>query len=104
MKTVFKSLTQAVLILFISSYSFSQNIEIFHQNGKFIIDENINLIVSNMNLDAYQNLENTESLTINLNNSIYEFNTIPTQIEYGKQYLVNLNSIIYKLYLQDLIK
>ena len=89
---------QVYVVLLISTFSIGQNIEIFHEDGEFIMDENIKLIVSNVNINSYQDLQSFDSLKVNLNNAKYTFIVVPKKLEYGPQYLVHLNSVIYKLY------
>ena len=88
------------VFFFISSNIFGQDIEIFSTEGKFILDNNLKLIVCNENITKYNNLIGVVS--VNLNGTKAHFVDVPVELNYGTQYLVDLNSNIYKLYFTDL--
>jgi len=92
----------AIIFFFISIVTFSQSINIVGENGKFIIDQDLKLIVCNKDITAHNDLSTTTSLTIDLNGNSYTFNTIPSKLENGKQYRVTFNSTIFKLYFSKL--
>lgn len=81
--------------------SFGQNVEIIIDNGKSIIDENLNLIICNENISGYD-LTNINSLSITINGNTYIFSNIPNQLEYGIAYQVSLNLQQYALYFSQL--
>ena len=91
-----------LIIFSISPLSFSQNITINVGEGKYILDETLNLIVCNEDITNYTNLTGSTSVTIVLNGNNYIFSTVPNSIVYGIQYLVNYNSQEYKLYFSQL--
>lgn len=92
----------SIIFLFITKSIFSQNIMITAENGKFIIDENLQLIVCNNNISEFNDLESVNSLIINLDENSYEFSNIPNELGYGVQYTVNFNSQDYQLYFSEL--
>ncbi len=91
-----------IFLFFISIVTFSQNVNIVADNGKFIIDEDLKLIVCNKNVTAYNDLSTTSSLTIELNGNSYTFNTVPNKLENGKPYNVTLSSTVFQLYFSKL--
>ena len=91
-----------IILFFISFVTFSQSVNIIADNGKFIIDEDLKLIVCNKNIATYNDLSTTTSLTIDLGGNSYVFNTIPNKLENGKQYTITFNSIIFQLYFSKL--
>ena len=90
-----------IALLLIHLSSFAQNIEITIDNGKSIIDENLNLIICNEDISGYD-LTNAVTLTTIINGNNYNFTSIPNQLEYGIKYQVNLNSQQYGLYFSQL--
>ncbi len=92
----------AILFFFISIVTFSQSVNITADNGKFIIDEDLKLIVCNKDITAHNDLSTTTSLTIDLNGNSYTFNTIPNKLENGKPYDVTFSSTVFKLYFSKL--
>ncbi len=96
-----KSLIVLILLL-ISKISPGQDIRINAGNGKFIIDNNLKLIVCNKNIAEFNDLVDVNSLSINLDGGIYEFSNIPNELEYGEQYRVTFSSQNYKLYFSNL--
>jgi len=92
----------AVILFFISIATFSQSVNIIAENGKFIIDEDLKLIVCNKDISVHNDLSATTSLTIDLNGNSYVFNTIPNKLENGGQYNVTFNSIVFQLYFSKL--
>ncbi len=97
-----KKTSMSIIFLFITKSIFSQNIMITAENGKFIIDENLQLIVCNNNISEFNDLESVNSLIINLDENSYEFSNIPNELGYGVQYTVNFNSQDYQLYFSEL--
>lgn len=97
-----KIFTNALILLFVSNFIFGNNIEISVDNGKFILDENLQLIVCNNDIAEFDDLTNVNSLTLKLSGNIYEFNNIPDGLEYGEQYQVLLETQSYKLYFSQL--
>jgi hypothetical protein len=99
MKTIY---TAGLILLFLSNAILGSNIEITPTNGKYIIDESLQLIVCNSDITKLNDLANINSLTINLEGDIYEFNIIPNGLNYGEQYQIIFNSKSYKLYFSQL--
>jgi hypothetical protein len=101
MKSIFQKNPIFILVLFISIVTFSQDVEIIVGSGKFILDEDLNLIVCNKDISD-TDIATAESLIINLNGVVFDFISIPNELEYGEQYLVNFNSQTYLLYFSEL--
>lgn len=90
------------MILFLSNFIFGNDIEIIVDNGKFILDENLQLIVCNNDITEFDDFTNVDSLTIKLNENIYKFYNIPDGLEYGEQYQVLFGTQSYQLYFSQL--
>lgn len=102
MKSKIKIIIVGFIFLIASNNIFSQDIIITVANGKFILDEELQLIVCNNNISEYYNLTNINSLTVDLNGADYNFLNIPNEIEHGEQYQVIHDSQVYQLYFSKL--
>jgi len=97
-KKQMKNLFTILIILITSNLIFSQNIEIIAKEGKFIKDENLNLIVCNYNITEYDDLTGINSLKIIIDNNSYEFEIIPVNLQFGVEYEVVYQTNSYRLY------
>ncbi len=77
---------------------FSQDIEIVAKEGKFLKDEDLNLIVCNYNITEYGDLTGINSLKILIENNSYEFEIIPNNLQFGINYEVFYQTNSYQLY------
>ncbi len=93
-----KLLFTILIILAISSLIFSQDIEIVVKEGKFLKDEDLNLIVCNYNITEYDDLTGVNSLKILIDNNFYEFEIIPDNLQFGVNYEVVYQTDSYQLY------
>jgi len=101
MKPISQKTLIFILLFLISIVAFCQDIEIIVENGKFILDDDLNLIVCNKDVSEID-ITTATTLSINLNGAVFDFLTIPNELESGEQYLVDFNSQTYLLYFSEL--
>ena len=90
------------VLCFVFRIAFCQNVEINVGNGKYIIDENMQLIVCNKDIAEYDSLSGVELLTLNLNGNECEFSYVPGELEYGEPYSIFFSSQTFRVYFSQL--
>jgi len=91
-----------LLTFFFSGIMYGQNTVIDVSVGKFILDENLKLIICNNDISSYTDLSANNSITLTIDAQNYIFTTIPDQLVYGTAYLVEKNGEEFKLYFSNL--
>ena len=100
-----KSKIKIVLILILFSMViklYGQSNTIIVDKGKYIIDENLKMIVCNNNIDEINFLSHDSSLNIILDRNQFKFKIVPDELEYGEEYSVYFNSENYQLFFSEL--
>ena len=99
----FKMKLVLLAILFsMSTQLFGQSVTIITEKGKYIIDENLRMIVCNKSIDEINFSTSDSSISIILDGNNYLFDSIPDIIKIGEEYSVNFNSKTYQLFFSEL--
>ncbi len=93
-----KTLILYLLVSLVRISAFGQDITIIANEGYYLKDDNLKMIVCNRNIRNYDNLSGVNTISIVLSGTSYDFTTIPENLEIGKEYLVVNQSNEYKLF------
>jgi len=78
---------------------YSQDLEIPIQDGRYIIDHQLKLIICNEDINSY--LDEINVLTLVLDNQKFTFTEIPSSFNYSNNYAITCNNDIYQIYFSN---